>query len=212
MKIPQFKSFLWLSFLICLFSNLSFAQDEAQIEQEILKELNQIRTDPQSYLPYLEEYKKQFNGTNVEYQGATMATSEGSKAVDEAIKFLQKQAKLEPFTYSAGLTKPARLQLKDLLEDYSLGHIGKDKSTAPQRIGRFGKGGKLYGENVIDVFRIPRDIVMMLIIDDGVKSRGHRKNIFNKTFKLAGVAHGSNDHGGHVTVIVFADKFIENGN
>ncbi|MBX7174619.1 MAG: hypothetical protein K1X72_26830 [Pyrinomonadaceae bacterium] len=212
MKIPQIKSFLWLSFLICLFSNLSFAQDEAQIEQEILKELNQIRTDPQSYIPYLEEYKKQFNGTNVEYQGATMATSEGAKAVDEAIKFLQKQSKLEAFTYSAGLTKPARLQLTDLLEDYSLGHIGKDKSTAPQRIGRFGKGGKLYGENVIDVFKTPRDIVMMLIVDDGVKSRGHRKNIFNKTFKLAGVAHGSNDSGGHVTVIVFADKFIENGN
>lgn len=194
-------------FLIILLSVSAFAQ--SQIEQEILNEINIARQNPQAYISHLEAFKKLFQGKNVEYPEITMITNEGTAAVDEAINFLKKQGKLEPLTYSDGLTKPAKLQLADLLEDYSLGHTGKDGSNLPKRISRFGKYNKLASENVIDQVSNPKDIVMLMIVDDGVKSRGHRKNIFNKTFKLAGVAYGVNSSKMPVTVMVFADNFVE---
>ena len=138
-----------------------------------------------------------------------MLTFEGTKAVDEAIKFLKSTPKLEPFQYSNGLAKPAKLQLNDLMENYSLGHIGKDGSNVPKRVARFGKGGKLYAENIMNMFSNPREIVMQLIIDDGLKGRGHRKNIFNKTFKHVGVAFGYGPKNDPISVMVFADSFVE---
>lgn len=207
MKNLLAKNLFLLILLLSLFSAFSFAQ--TQIEQEILKEINTVRQNPQIYIAHLEEFKKLFRGKTVEYPENILMTNEGTSAVDEAIKFLQKQAKLEPLTYSAGLTKPAKLQLNDLLENYSLGHTGKDGSDLPKRISRFGKYNKLASENVIDQMSNPKDIVMLMIVDDGVKSRGHRKNIFNKTFKLAGVAYEVNSSNMPVTVMVFADSFVE---
>lgn len=197
-------------FTLFLGSNGIFAQTPpAELEQSVLDELNKVRTDPKSYIPYLEEYKKLFKGKNVDYPRAMMMTFEGTSAVNEAIKFLNKSSKLEPLTFSNGLTKPARVQLDDLLENYSLGHIGKDGSNLPKRVARFGRVTKLFGENITNLFSIPRDIVMQMIIDDGVKSRLHRKNLFNKAFKQVGIAHGIGKNNDPITIFVFADNFIE---
>lgn len=192
-----------------LFSVVSFAQsNSADIEQGVLSELNNIRTNPQSYIPYLEEYKKLFKGKNVDFPKVTMLTFEGTAAVDEAIKFLKGASKLEPFSHSNGLSKAAKVQLADLMQNYSLGHIGKDGSNVPKRVARFGKGGKL-AENIMNMFDNPRDIVMHWIIDDGQKGRGHRKNIFDKSFKQIGLAFGNGQKNDPITVTVFADKFTE---
>lgn len=196
-------------FCLLIFTTLSFAQSTpAEIEQAIFTELNNVRTNPQSFIPYLEEYKKLFKGKNVDYPNVMILTFEGTKAVNEAIDFLKKSPKLEPFQYSSGLSKPAKLQLTDLMENYSLGHTGKDGSTVPKRVARYGKGGKL-AENSMNLFNDPREIIMHLIIDDGLKGRGHRKNIFNKTFKQVGIAFGYGQKNDPISVMVFADSFIE---
>jgi uncharacterized protein YkwD len=210
MKKTLFGFLFSAIFSLFLFSNLLAQTSPSELEQSLLDEMNKVRTDPKSYIPYLEEYKKLFKGKNVDYPDAMMMTFEGAKAVDDAIKFLQKATKLEPFSFSGGLTKPARLQLTDLMENYSLGHTGKDGSNIPKRIARFGKVGKLGAENVTNHFSTPKDIVMQMIIDDGVKSRLHRKNLFNKVFKQVGIAHGPGPNNDPITVLVFADSFIEN--
>lgn len=192
---------------VCLF--LSATAVFAQTEQAILVELNKVRTNPQSYIPQMEEYKKLFKGKNVDFPDYMITTFEGVGAVDEAIKFLRSAPKLAPFTYSTGLEKPARLQLNDLMENYSLGHTGKDGSNIPKRLAKFGKVGKLGAENTMDFFSNPKDIVMQMIIDDGLKSRGHRKNIFNKTFQQVGIAFGNGKDNKPITVMVFADSFTE---
>jgi uncharacterized protein YkwD len=46
-----------------------------------------------------------------------------------------------------------------------------------------------WAENIAMVNLPARAFVMALIIDDGVRSRGHRRNIFNPNYNAAGTAY-----------------------
>jgi uncharacterized protein YkwD len=197
---------------LIVFPLICFAQASTEMEQAILNELNAVRTDPAAYVAHLEEYKKLFEGKNVNLSGSMIQTYDGVAAVDEAIKFLQKASKLEAFNLSPGLTKSAQLQLADLKENISLGLRGKDGSTVPDRAHKFGKGGRLFAANIGLYSAVAQDIVMNMIVDDGIKGRGNRKNIFNKDLLQIGIAFGRGKDDGPITLLVFADKFTENSN
>ena len=78
-----------------------------------------------------------------------------------------------------------------------------------ERIHRHGKWNRESGENIGYGPKEARDMVMQLIVDDGVPDRGHRKNIFSTVFHTAGVACGPHPVFGNMCVIDFADQFKE---
>ena len=211
MKKNLSKCLLVTALSLILSASAILAQtSSSEIEQSILNELNEARANPQTYITYLEEHKKKFKGSRADYPDFVMETFEGTAAVDEAIKFLKKQSKLAPLTFSEALSKPAKLQLNDLIENPTLGHKGKDGSNLPKRLSKFGiKPTSHYAENIMQDANLPRQIVLWLIIDDGVKDRGHRKNIFDKAFKQVGISYGLAKNGRGVSVMVFAGTFIE---
>ena len=49
-----------------------------------------------------------------------------------------------------------------------------------------------------------------MLVDDGVRGRGHRKNIFNPIYNVAGAAYGSHARFGSVCSIDFASGYAEN--
>ena len=56
-----------------------------------------------------------------------------------------------------------------------------------------------------------RGVVLALIIDDGLRTRKHRKNIFNPNFNFVGAAFGRHARFGTVCSMDFAGSYTERG-
>jgi len=68
-----------------------------------------------------------------------------------------------------------------------------------------------WAENIAYGRYTAREIVLALIVDDGVRGRGHRENIFNPTYNVAGAAYGSHARLGSVLQYRFpASGYVEN--
>lgn len=180
------------------------------IELETVAELNLARTQPKQYAELLRAYREFIRGNYFERPGEiTVVLNEGVKAVDEAIAFLERQKPLPPLLLSKGLSLAAMDHAKDQGATGQTGHAGSDRSTMGQRIERYGTWQKTAGENIAYGAESARDVVIQLIVDDGVASRGHRANIFNANFLVVGIAFGS--HPGYRTICVqdFAGGYTE---
>ena len=177
-------------------------------EKAVLDELNIARTQPQKCATFVEEFKRGFkNDKSYVRHGVNMITKEGVAAVDEAIAFLKKQNPIGAMTISRGLSLAARDHVNDIGPKGITGHGGSDKSQPADRMNRHGKFRRTAGENISFGPDEARQIVMQLIVDDGVPGRGHRTNIFKADYRTVGIAIGPHKTFRNMCVMDFADQF-----
>ncbi|MFQ5631379.1 MAG: CAP domain-containing protein, partial [bacterium] len=182
----------------------------SKLEKEVAEEINLARQYPKRYALLLEKRKPYYHGKSYTLPGkVTIMTKEGVKALDEAVRFLRKAKPLKPMHYSKGMSQAAKDHVKDQGPTGKLAHTGTDGSQPWDRVSRFGKWQVTVGENIAYGDKTARDIVIGLIVDDGVPGRGHRKNIFNPEFRVIGVAFGYHKKYGTMCVIDFAGGFEE---
>jgi len=56
-----------------------------------------------------------------------------------------------------------------------------------------------------------KEVVERLVVDDGQKSRGHRKNMFNKEIINCGIATGLHSTMDNVVLLEYASKILQDG-
>ena len=56
-----------------------------------------------------------------------------------------------------------------------------------------------------------KDVILQLIVDDGVHNRGHRENIFNSEFNVMGCYSGEHQDFNFMTCIDYCGAFVANG-
>ena len=166
------------------------------VSNEIAAEISLLRSNPQGYCQYLEAHIDRFvtddayvlkDSPNVRYM-----TEEGKKAVLECIDDLRNTQPMSPMEPNALLEKAAFDHVNDLASHPGLsGHEGSDGSQARDRIERYGKFEYTCGENIDYGMNTCRDIIVHLLIDDGVPGRGHRKNLLETKFLAVGASFGS---------------------
>jgi uncharacterized protein YkwD len=177
----------------------------------VIREMNLARTNPLRYATFVEELRTHFRGNILVLPGRTMLrTKEGVGALDGAIRFLRSVPPQLALTLSLGMCRAATDHCADQATG-RMGHDGSDWSNPGNRLNRYGKWSTLWGENISYGKATAREIVLALIIDDGLSSRKHRKNIFNPTFSYTGAAYGPHAHYRSVCSIEFAAGFVERG-
>ena len=134
---------------------------------------------------------------------------EGDRVVGEAIRFLETIRPLPPLTRSEGLSATALSHVLDLGASGGRGHTGSDGSTPWKRMARFGRWSGRAAENISYGEHDARGIVVSLIVDDGVRDRGHRLNIFGRDLLRIGIACGPHAGFGTMCVLDFAATFAE---
>jgi uncharacterized protein YkwD len=182
----------------------------SELEKAVLEEMNLARTDPAKYATYLEAWRPYYSGKVFKQPGkGNLETIEGAAGLEDAIKFLRSAKPLPRLQLSTGMCQGAKDQSFDQSQTGDVSHQGKDKSFSWERVARYGEWKTPVSENIAYDNGTARDIVINLIIDDGVPSRGHRNNIFNSSYIVTGVACGSHPLFGGMCVCTFAGGFTE---
>lgn len=173
-----------------------------ELERDVIHELNKVRSNPKRYAEeYLEELTGAFSGKLYTYPGQeTLKSQEGIAPLIECINVLKSTEPMPVLNPAKGLTLATEDLLKDQQKYGGIGHIGRNGQTPQHRIERFGEWDICSAEDITYGSFEARQIVIALLIDDGVPDRSHRKNILNPCFRFAGVAFGK--HPGYQTMCV----------
>jgi uncharacterized protein YkwD len=209
-RLVLFVLFVLIAAPIASADGVSVTRDRVSAEA-VIGEMNSARQNPSRYAGYLEELRTHYNGRVLVLPGHTkIFTKEGLGAVDEAIRFLRAAQPQQPLKLSAGMSRAAADHCAEQASG-GVGHGEKDLSDPASRMNRYGTWGASFGENIAYGKTSARDIVIALIIDDGLPARTHRTNIFNRSFKYAGAGYGPHARFGSVCSIAFAGSYTERG-
>jgi len=176
--------FLFIVFLLQCFL---FAEKSIGI-QDILDELNFVRTNPKGYIRVLKEHLKTFDGMVYMDEAGTLVSSfEGVQVVYECIDVLKNTSPMQALTMNNSLCRASLWFAKDVAYYDGQGYNGSDGSSSSDRAKRNGFIGKYITEMLSYGRFTARDIVLGLLINDGLKDRPNRKIILNKYIDQIGI-------------------------
>lgn len=182
----------------------------------IIKEINKIRSNPQSYISIIQNiidthiFPLDSDKSKFIYKRkdtTSLLLEEGKEGFLEAIDFLSKQSKTKELVINEFLTKTAWNHAVDIGTSGSYSHIGNDNSDLKTRIERYCNWDIAIAENIVFNEIDAESIIVSLIVNDGDKQRTQRNNLMNKEFNFIGVA--GSDHfseNKNTFVIVFANN------
>lgn len=194
---------------------VSAKEDPKALAREVVVQINWARQHPAAAAAVLKTWLPLFEGGRyLAYPGESrLRTEEGPAAVQEAVAFLEQQKPLPPLNWSPALATAA----EDLVADQStrggLGHEGFDGSLPSTRMARYGsyvgESGEVVTYGSLGDPPTARRAVLALIVDDGVKSRGHRALLFEPRFAWAGAAWGSHPRFGRMVAVDMAEEVLK---
>ena len=179
--------------------------DYEEIEKEIIKKHNELRSNPQSFIPKLKESLNHFREKIYHKPGEDpIQTYEGPDAIEEAIDFLKNQKPVCKLNYNEHISLACKDHVHDIGVKGLTTHEGSDGKNISDRIEKYCEWDGALAENLDFGFKDPENIILNLLIDDGVKERNQRYNLFHPSFKYIGVGVGSHRDYGICAVIGYA--------
>lgn len=113
---------------------------------------------------------------------------------------------MKAFKFAKELKASANDHVTDCGNTGSIQPVGSDGSFPNERIARHCSYGSSWGESIVLAGMKAKEIVELLVVSDGIPSRGNRKNIFSKDTNFFGVSVGPHPEMGTICVVDFAEK------
>lgn len=205
---------LFLALFLMAVALIAFAKTEPSqgghiAGDEIIAAINLAREQPSFYADLLEQRRTKFQGSMyIVSDNMRLRTHEGMRAVDEAVRFLRGVRPVSALAVSPGLCHAAADHCREQAAG-AMGHRGSGRSTPVARITRHGSCRGGWAENICYGQRSARDVVLAFIVDDGLRGRGHRRNLFNPGYTVAGAAFGAHAKFGSVCTVEFAGAYSD---
>ncbi|HVO38139.1 MAG TPA: CAP domain-containing protein [Spirochaetia bacterium] len=217
-KVPLLLVLVALALACCVSLDTASAEDESwsaagldtargapffsAVDADVVLEINKVRSDPARFSDlYIAPMIGRFSGKGIDRGGVTLMTQEGAAAVRECVEALHRAAPRGTLKPLAALARAAKDQVRLQGPKGQTGHSGPDGSTPESRVRRYDPGRRFLGENIDYGSARAREIVIDLLVDDGVPGRGHRENLLRKDFSTVGVAVGPHAKYGAMCVI-----------
>lgn len=174
-----------LTLAVC-FCFIAGGQDRALVD-----EVNLLRAHPAKYADILESRLPYYQGNVLKLPGrVALRTREGASAVKEAIGKLRERKSIPAVKRVDGLERSARDHVRDIGPKGLVQHKGLDGSEPADRVRRYTPDISAAGEVISFGPEPARDVVIDLVVDDGVRDRGHRKILLDPRFRFGGAACG----------------------
>lgn len=177
-----------LTILILTISNLTLGQFTHR-DSLMVNEINNVRTNPKSYIPIVESYIKMCKRKLDKVNSGQMKTSRNYNkhidAANELIEVLNNMEPVEPLQINQEM-QPITIQHAEYLKSINrIYHTNANGETADIRMKDVNVNDVT--ENIITDNGTIRNAVIVLLIDAEIKNRGHRENILNPNSKYISV-------------------------
>ena len=130
------------------------------------------------------------------------STNEDEQSLISDLKAVKNRPLLIP---NKKLSEAAEFHANDIGKNGETGHNSTDGTSFDIRIRGFYNGGAI-AENIAYGSNDPVAYLRMLLIDQGVSKRGHRKNILNEAYCRIGIAIRQHKKWDHCCVQDFSDS------
>ena len=178
-------------------------------EEELLKEINEFRTNPKEYSKKIEKQISYFKGKTLMIPGTNtgMKTQEGAEAYKEAVDFLSKAEPVNALVPSKGLAKISKEYLEEIVK---VDPNEIDKVNLDEILQKYGTFEGSMNRELDMGNETPEQIVISIIVSDGDATRGHRDCLLSPEFNKIGMAYGKHPTYRFCSVILFCTKFNNN--
>ena len=162
--------------------------DLKKLAEELLKEHNNLRKAPQSYIEKLTKLENFYKEKIFRHPNEIpIETYEGPEGIKKAIEFLKKQNPVKELIYSEPLSKAALDHANDIGKQGLHNHEGSNGSLLSDRIEKYTEWEGAIAESLQFCYKNAENIILSLIIDDGSEEKHQRQNLFSEEFQYIGI-------------------------
>lgn len=172
-----------------------------EAREQLLNFHNELRTDPQSFIPHLEKHKSMIKDGILRLPRQTpIKLKEGVEAYDNAIDYLKSREPVGTLIMDDTLCKAAKGHAKEIGGKGLMTHDSVNGMNVSDRIEQYTEWEGACGENIDFGTKNPLEILLYLLVDDGIRTKPHRNLLFNEKFNYIGI--GFAEHKEYEVVVV----------